>query len=383
MRVTLIGVHSQLCMNHQPTNSVVGTEGVNGGTWSPSLSIKVIGQDVNVTAGDDAQLFCQVVDTSEPLTSITWQRRTKKKPTNAEFFITTSDGDEHINGLKDRLKFTGDISGPNGTIVLSNVTVLDEGIYTCIFSVFPSGPFETEVRLKVQVPPVVSVGTDVPAVAGDTEKIIATCTAADATPAAEVSWSLGVLTDSVKVKTNVTVDSEERYTVQSNLIANATKTLNQKKVLCLVKHPGLKEKLELNYTLNIYYPPQLVYIILAVDHEETGKFQCEADANPKPTTFTWSRRFPVQEPLSTGINSTLNNQLTPDSNGFYYCVVSNQHGDAVGSLNVQVKPYESMIEWFNPLYWDHTLAWWRGLFLLKYPLRDFQRKPNDPIDFIT
>ncbi|KAF7709223.1 hypothetical protein HF521_016073 [Silurus meridionalis] len=41
-------------------------------------AIKVIGQDVNVTEGDDAQLFCQAVETSDKLTSITWQRRTNE-----------------------------------------------------------------------------------------------------------------------------------------------------------------------------------------------------------------------------------------------------------------------------------------------------------------
>ncbi|KAF4086816.1 hypothetical protein AMELA_G00088700 [Ameiurus melas] len=216
-------------------------------------AVRVIGRDVSVTAGDDAQLFCQLVETDETLTSITWQRRTKEKPTNADFFAITSDGEEgHINGLKDRVKFTGDIPGLSGSILLSNITVSDEGIYTCIFSIFPSGPFDTEIHLTVQDPPVVSVSTDVPPVASDTEEVLATCTAFNAKPAAEVSWNLGDLSDTVKVQTNVTVDSEGRYTVKSSLIGVASKDHNQKKVQCLVSHPGLKEKLELKYTLNIH-----------------------------------------------------------------------------------------------------------------------------------
>lgn len=102
------------------------------------------------------------------------------------------------------------------------------------------------------VPPVVTVGTDVPAVAGDTEGILATCTAANAKPEAEVLWSLGALYNTVKVQNTVTVDSEDRYTVKSNLIGTASKDLNQKKVQCVVTHPGLKQKLELNYTLDIH-----------------------------------------------------------------------------------------------------------------------------------
>ncbi|KAK3543898.1 hypothetical protein QTP70_030846, partial [Hemibagrus guttatus] len=188
------------------------------------------------------------------------------------------------------------------------------------------------------VPPVVSVSADPPAVAGDTDVILATCTTADAKPAAEVSWRLGALNNLVKVQNYVTVNSEGRYTVKNSLVGNASKDLNQKEVQCVVTHPALKEKLELSYKLNVHYPPQVVYIISAGDQRETHEFHCEAEANPKPTNFTWSRYFPVNETLSSGVNSRLIIQLTPDSNDFYYCVASNQYGNAVGSLYMHVIP---------------------------------------------
>ncbi|KAG7330878.1 hypothetical protein KOW79_004847 [Hemibagrus wyckioides] len=292
-------------------------------------AIRVLGQDVTVITGNDAQLYCQVIETDEHLTSIRWQRQTKEKPSNTDFLVITSGGkQEYINGLRDEVKFTANFTQMNGSILLSNVTVLDEGIYTCIFSVFPSGPCKTEVRLTVQVPPVVSVSADVPAVSGDTDVILATCTAADAKPAAEVLWSLGVLTVLVKVQNTVTVDSEERYTVKSSLVGIATIYINQKKVQCVVTHPGLKEKLELSYTLNVHYPPQVAYINSAGIQGQTCEFQCEADANPKPTNFTWS----------SGDKSRLIIQLTPGSNNLFQCVVSNQYGNAVGSLYVHITP---------------------------------------------
>lgn len=105
-----------------------------------------------MTEGDDAKLFCQVVETAEPLlTSIRWQRRTKEKPSITDLLVITSGGkQEYINGLRDRVKFAGSYTILDGSILLHNLTILDEGIYTCVFNVFPSGTHETEVRLTIQ-----------------------------------------------------------------------------------------------------------------------------------------------------------------------------------------------------------------------------------------
>ncbi|KAI5615442.1 poliovirus receptor, partial [Silurus asotus] len=211
-----------------------------------------------------------------------WQRRTKKMPQNYDFFVMTLDHKEH-NYLGKRVKFTGNFSGYLGSILLRNVSLQDEGIYTCILNIFPSGPYETELYLTVLVPPIVTVNVAVHPVAGDTDELLPTCTAANSKPAAEVSWNLGALRDSVEVQINRTVDSKGRYTVTSSLISKKSKDLKQENVHCLVSHPGLKEKL--NYTLAIHYPPQVIYI----SQSGPTEFHCEADAYPKPTYFSWSR----------------------------------------------------------------------------------------------
>ncbi|KAI4897998.1 hypothetical protein NFI96_001185 [Prochilodus magdalenae] len=319
-------------------------------------------QSVTVTAGEDATLFCQLVDSKEKLTRITWQKKTRGTLINKDFFVITPDGrTENKNGLGGRVQFIGNIQEIIGTILLKSITLLDEGVYTCIINIFPSGPFEAAIDLNVQVrveqnkqfhlyketankryttfycaainpvPPVVSVTTDVIPVVGDSEVTLATCTAATAKPVAEVSWSLGALNYSVKVKNIPSEDSDGTSTVKSYLSGVPSKDLNQQKVQCLVKHTSLNKERVLDHALVIHYPPQDVYIISSniKDPTTSQEFQCVVDANPQPTVFTWTR---VNRSLpGPADGSRLTVPLTSYSNDLYLCSVSNQYGNRTDS----------------------------------------------------
>ncbi|XP_072541601.1 nectin-1-like [Salminus brasiliensis] len=309
---------------------------------STSTAIKVIGQRVTFTAGEEGTLFCQLVDTSEQLTRITWQKRTPNSPKNENIFVITPDGKtENINGLGDRIEFIGNIQEYIGSVRLKNVNLADEGIYTCIFNIFPSGPFEREIPLTVHVPPVVSVNADVIPVAGDSEVILVTCTA-KAQPEAHVSWNLGALSDLVKVKTDLSAEPDGFYTVKSRLIGVASRELNQQKVQCLVNHPTLKEELILDYALVIHYPPQIVYID-SVNVKASQELRCVADANPQPTTFTWSR---VNKTLSGRVdNEKLEILLDSNNNGLYMCKASNQYGNGTATMYMHISAGSSTACW--------------------------------------
>ncbi|KAI4903837.1 hypothetical protein NFI96_021349, partial [Prochilodus magdalenae] len=297
------------------------------------LAVRVIGRSVTVTAGEDATLFCQLVDSREKLTRITWQKKTRGTLINKDFFDITPDGrTENKNGLGDRVQFIGNIQEIIGTILLKDVILLDEGVYTCVINISPSGPFEEAIDLNIQVPPVVSVTTDVIPVVGDSEVTLATCTAATAKPAADVSWDLGALSNSVKVKRIFSEDPDGTSTVKSYLIGVPSKDLNQQKVQCLVKHSSLNKELVLDHALVVHYPPQFVYIISRKikDPATFQEFQCVVDANPQPTVFTWTR---VNKSLPGHADgSSLKVPLTSDSNGLYLCSVSNQYGNGTDTL---------------------------------------------------
>lgn len=110
---------------------------------------------MKVIIGATATLPCALIDSTEPLSQISWQRKTKGKPVTDNFFTVTENGAYAVNGAnavngdKNRLKFIGNFSVLNGSLQISNVTLFDEGIYSCIFTLFPSGNHKTEIPLNV------------------------------------------------------------------------------------------------------------------------------------------------------------------------------------------------------------------------------------------
>uniref|UniRef100_A0A3Q3FAB2 Ig-like domain-containing protein n=1 Tax=Labrus bergylta TaxID=56723 RepID=A0A3Q3FAB2_9LABR len=84
------------------------------------------------------------------LTQISWQRLTRGKPRTDNFYTISSHyGPRSVNGRDDRFRFIGSFTDKEGTLQLSNVTLMDEGTYTCVFTLFPSGIHETAIPLIV------------------------------------------------------------------------------------------------------------------------------------------------------------------------------------------------------------------------------------------
>lgn len=108
------------------------------------------GRDVSVIQGETGVLLCSVIDSTDTLSQISWERYTRGHPQNSEFVtITPESGLKVINGGGDRVKFIGNIDDKNGSLELSGITLMDEGIYTCAFTLFPSGVLEETIFLNV------------------------------------------------------------------------------------------------------------------------------------------------------------------------------------------------------------------------------------------
>lgn len=179
------------------------------------------------------------------------------------------------------------------------------------------------------------VDVDSIAVAGCQEVTLATCTVISEKTAARVSWRLGSLSDSVKPSSNNVQHLDGIFTVSSSLIAVPTVQMNQQLVQCVITHDTRKTEIEIDHRIKVHYPPQLVTVTPFNDPSYAEVFQCEADANPPATDFTWHSSKHVTIPndaIEIKGNKLYFLKLSSDLNGVYFCNASNMYGAGVGSL---------------------------------------------------
>ncbi|XP_019208167.1 nectin-3 isoform X1 [Oreochromis niloticus] len=296
-------------------------------------ALQVIGGSVTVVQGGTAILPCNVINTNDDLTQITWQRKTREKPHNDNFLtILPREGAQFVNGRDDRFKYIGNFNDKNGTLQLSNVTLKDEGSYTCIFTLFPSGNQKTDIPLNLLVPPFTSVKDNLPTL-GTEEVLFATCTAAGSKPPAEVRWLTGALGDKVRMTTNSTQYDNDTTTTVSSLFGVPTREINGHQVQCVISGDSLSTEKSLPFTIQIYFPPTEVNI-RAISEDS---FECVTEASPN-AKFIWSRSGQsLWQPGVKADGAKLQLlSLTSDLSGLYQCEASNAYGSKHGQLYVHV-----------------------------------------------
>ncbi|XP_069034938.1 nectin-3-like isoform X2 [Lepisosteus oculatus] len=299
----------------------------------PVEGIQVIDGEKTAVLGENVTLTCRLIDTKEKLTQISWQRKTASDPMN--FFIYTDEGPRAMNEFGRRVRFVGNYKFFDGSIQLSNVSLSDEGIYICIFTIFPSGPYKHEIPLTVIVRPRVTVSSGVEE--SSVRSTVATCTSANAKPETQVSWRAAFPHEGVR-DVNVTVNENGTITARSHLWAVPTRSLNQEEVQCVVRHPALEKDLVVSHRLDVRYSPQSVNIIPEQTSSNNPVFLCQADANPVPTSYSWNRttRAFSSDKITISGNRLQLLDESPDLNGLYICEVSNQYGKASGTLYIHI-----------------------------------------------
>uniref|UniRef100_A0A3P9L2N8 Ig-like domain-containing protein n=1 Tax=Oryzias latipes TaxID=8090 RepID=A0A3P9L2N8_ORYLA len=276
--------------------------------------------DVVVMLGSSAILPCHI-STNDRLSQITWQKTIKGKAPNDVFLIIQPKNGLKYSNEKDlRFEFIGNVDDKNGTLKFSNVTLEDEGSYTCIFSLFPGGTPSRNSQLVILVPPITNLMDHTP-LEGNEEVPLATCTAAASKPKAEVRWIKGFLEGKVREELNETQHANGTTTTWSTLLGKPGREMNGQLVKCVISSEATKEVI-LQTHIQVHYPPGNVNI---VERSEVS-YECETEANPK-ATVTWTRSGQPLPPSVEVVGATVQfSSQSNDLSGLYKCETKNPYG---------------------------------------------------------
>ncbi|KAG7240127.1 hypothetical protein INR49_027982 [Caranx melampygus] len=160
----------------------------------------------------------------------------------------------HINGQtafgtwSRRVRFKNNEPTVDSSLVIMSTEISDEGSYTCRISTFPSGNFDREMSLIVWTIPISSI-EPVILVEGQSYRQAASCRSV-ARPPPRLSWD----TDLNGQSTNRSSDNGAASTLYS---LHPLRSMNGKKLDCLVWHETLPTPRRLSNRLVVHFPPML------------------------------------------------------------------------------------------------------------------------------
>lgn len=273
---------------------------------------------------------------------VTWLQA---KPDGTKEQIITA---HHINGQtafgswSQRVHFKSDQPTVDSSLVIMGTEVSDEGKYICRVSTFPSGNFDTDMSLIVWTHPISSV-EPVTVVEGQDYRQVASCRSV-ARPPPRLTWDTDLNGQSVN-------RSSESGAISSHFSLHPLRSMNGKKLDCLVWHPTYSEPRRLKNQLVVLFPPHAEVSGYSGNWHvglENAALSCVSGGNPKPHVFTWIRK---DGELPKGViqhaNGTLafERPLNLSDAGTYQCVATNEVG--VGKAEVEITLKESPPEQRN------------------------------------
>ncbi|KAM9301111.1 nectin-3 [Morus bassanus] len=283
--------------------------------------------DPHVTAvwGKKVALKC-IIDVNETIAQVSWEKIHGKSSQTIAVHHPQY-------GISVQGEYQGRVSFKNysltdATIILKNVSFSDAGEYICKAVTFPLGNTQSSTTVTVLVEPVVSLtkGPN-PLIDGANRTIAATCTAATGKPAAEIDWEGGL----GEMESSSTLFPNETVTVVSQYMIVPTRFARGRRITCIVRHPALEKEIRYPHVLDIQYAPEVS--VTGYDGNwfigrENVQLRCNADANPLPMEFMWTRLDGQWPEGLLSVNNTLqfSSPLTYNYTGTYICKVTNSLG---------------------------------------------------------
>ncbi|XP_029922076.1 cell adhesion molecule 2-like [Myripristis murdjan] len=272
-----------------------------------------ITQNVTVVEGGTANMTCRV-DYNDN-TSLQWSN-----PAQQTLFF----GDK--KALRDHRIELVRASWQELTISISEVTLSDEGQYTCSLFTMPVKTTKAFLTvLGVPERPEIT-GFTKPALEGD--MITLTCTSSGSKPAANIRWFRNDKEVQGVKEVNATGKS---FTVRSSLQFQVDRRDDGVAYTCSVEHVSLPSPYMTTEVLEVHYAPHLeiTHSLIIPQEGQYFKLECVSIGNPIPEPVLWSKdggELPdIERMIVEGRELTITT-LNKTDNGTYRCEASNHLG---------------------------------------------------------
>ncbi|KAM9350232.1 nectin-4 [Symphorus nematophorus] len=258
---------------------------------------------------------------NEQVVQVTWF---KELPDGSKDQIITAhfvDGHTEFGRYSGRVRFESSRPTEDSTLLIPTTEESDEGSYTCHISAFPNGNFERHITLTVWILPISSL-EPVILVEGQSFRMAASCRAVGRPPP-RLSWD-----------TDLPGQSQNRTkggSVSTYYSLHPLRSMNGKKLDCLVWHPALEQPRRISNSLVVQYPPDATITTATEDWYvglENAELVCSGGGYPKPQDITWTRRGGALPDGTSVVGGKLafGRPIRRNDSGVYQCVVRNNVG---------------------------------------------------------
>ncbi|XP_035384386.1 nectin-4 isoform X2 [Electrophorus electricus] len=292
----------------------------------PSLALRSF-------ADEDSRLPCQFkAQDEDSVVQVTWYR--ERRGGVREHIITKhmTEGLQVFPGFAGRVRFESSDPIQDSTLLIQSTKESDQATYTCHISTYPSGNFERRIQLIVWRLPISSLDPVI-LEEGQAFRLAASCRAVGL-PLPRLSWD-----------TDVPGQSQNRTSgdgvVTSNFFLHPLRSMDGRRLDCLVWHPALDQPRRLRNTLVVHFPPDAV--VAGYDHSwlvnnKGAELRCEGGGNPRPLNFTWTRKGAgLPEGVSVEGNRLIfTRPLNKTDEGVYQCEARNKVGVVRAEVNVEI-----------------------------------------------
>ncbi|XP_061549243.1 nectin-4 isoform X1 [Phycodurus eques] len=263
-------------------------------------------------------------DVDEKVVQVTWYKELRDGTKDQIITAHFTEGHTEFGRYAGRVRFESDNPIANSALLVPNTEESDDGTYTCHISTFPKGNFERRITLTVWVLPISSLEPAV-LVEGQSFRVAASCRAVGR-PLPTLSWETAV-PGQAQNRTG------EGGSVSSYFSLHPLRSMNGKRLDCLVRHPGLERPRRIANQLVVHYPPDAT-IAATTDNWFSGLDQaaltCNAGGFPAPQNISWTWRGGALPDgvTASGARLTFDRGLRLDDSGLYQCAVRNEVGVA-------------------------------------------------------